>query len=122
MCASFDECVARRPQTNRLIDRYCNASGGHALRECERADNRTGVIVSVQSPQSAEVILAPHGRDRDPRQSRGQQFFGHHDSTDAPIAVDERMNVGEEKMHEDRPAEWMFNPVDDREPSVQRPP
>jgi hypothetical protein len=34
-----------------------------------------GSPVSIQSPQSAEVILAPYGRDRDPRQSRGQQFF-----------------------------------------------
>jgi hypothetical protein len=99
MCAGFEECVTRRPQTNRLIDRHRNASGGHALSECERADNRTGVIVSIQSPQSTQVILKPYGRDCDPRQSGGHEFFGHHDSADAPVAVDERMSVGEEKMH-----------------------
>ena len=122
MCARFDECAARRPRTNCLIDRHCNAGGGHALRESERADNGTGVIVSIQSPQSTEVILAPYRRDRDARQSRGQQFFGHHDSTDAPIAIDEWMDVGEKEMHEDCPAEWMFQSVDDCEPGVKRSP
>ena len=51
---------------SRLIDRHCSASSGDALREYERADNRTRVVVSIESPQSAEVILTPYGRDRDP--------------------------------------------------------